>query len=123
MYWIANPVNAENYRGGTPFLFLYKNHMFSFFKSKSQNKVIDVNLNQQNAIWLLNEELQRLHQLFNAERKVGGSVTNLNIYWGNIQTLQQKVIELASKAQDPDLSRAIADLQNHVVDQIILEEK
>lgn len=94
-----------------------------FSKKTPEKKTIDLNINNQSAIWLLNEELTRLHQLFNSERRTGGSASNLNIYWTNIQTLQQQVITLASKAQDPDLAKALHDLQNHVVDQILLEEK
>lgn len=91
-------------------------------KKEPQKKVIDLNINNQSAIWLLNEELARLHALFNSERRAGGSAQNLNIYWTNIQTLQQQVIALASKTQDPDLVKALADIQNHVVDQILLQD-
>lgn len=96
--------------------------MWTFFNSKVKKSVIDVNLNQQNAIWLLNEELTRLHKLFNDERKRSNNKHNLNTYWSNIHTLQQQVITLAAKSQDPDVQKAIADLQNHIVDQILIEE-
>lgn len=96
--------------------------MFGKKNKEPEKKVIDLNINNQNALWLLNEELGRLHALFNSERRSGGSATNLNIYWNNIQTLQQQVIALASKAQDPDLAKALADIQNHVADQILLQD-
>ena len=99
--------------------------MFKFLKKP---KVVDVRMHQYNVFWLLNEEMQRMHRLFESEKqqqtytKEAAEVCskNLNIYWAKIQDLHTKMDTLISTKLDAETQKAISDIQNHLVEKIIL---
>jgi len=102
--------------------------MFWKNKEKELRQKIDLNINEHNAAWLINEELNRMHTLFNkcmntrciddATFKVVNF--NLNIYWTKIQELQKKMVEYVAKAPDHDMQKSILDIQSELVDKIVL---
>lgn len=72
-----------------------------------------------NIFWILNEELCRLHI------KIDKSTTtsNANAYWNQVQSMHKIILSAIEKSSDPDVMKALAELQDHVADQIILGDK
>lgn len=95
-----------------------------FWKSKEKilRKKIDVNINEHNAAWLLNEELKRLHGLLKDAVNTTGGAHNAKIWWNKIEQLQNKMVEYVAKAPDHDLQKSVLDIQSDLVDKIVLGE-
>jgi hypothetical protein len=69
-------------------------YIFDYVKNKPKD------LKKANpAAWLLNEELQRVHSIFNHARKNYDSASNLQIYWTKINELQKEISKLNTETK------------------------
>lgn len=85
---------------------------------RPKKQIIDVNVNSKNAVWLLNEELKRMHALI-IEPKLS-TTANIQLFWKTINGLQQKMLELADKVPDVDTQKQISDIQNRLIEESVL---
>lgn len=93
-----------------------------WFKKKAIQKDIKIILEESNSLTVLNAELSRMHDLLRSALREGQSKNNLTIWWNNIHSLQSKLLETLDKQSDPDLAKKVKDLQDHILDQLILED-
>lgn len=87
--------------------------------NRPKKQIVDVNVNSRNAVWLLNEELKRMHEqmqtpLFKASDK------NIQAAWKKIEDMHTKMYELIAKTPDVDTQKQISDIQNHIIEETVL---
>jgi hypothetical protein len=89
---------------------------------RPKKQMIDVNVNSRNAVWLLNEELKRMHELFQTTH-INSNATNIKVVWNKIQEMHHKMYELINKTPDVDTQRQISDIQERLIEETVLGDK
>ena len=86
--------------------------------NKPKKQIIDVNINSKNAVWLLNEELTRMHKLL-LEPKLN-TTANVQLFWKKIEEFHKKMEELIDKTPDIDTQKQISEIQNRLIEETVL---
>lgn len=86
--------------------------MFGFLKKKQEVRV------NENVYTVLNKELERMHSLLRNEFGRSSDANNVNIWWKNIQSLQEALLEALEK--QPTHEHHIKDLQDTVAEILLL---
>jgi hypothetical protein len=86
---------------------------------RPKKQIIDVNVNSKNAVWLLNEELMRMHTLM-LNPLIKNSDKNIQAVWNKIDEMHKKMHELIDKTPDVDTQKQISEIQNRIIEETVL---
>ena len=86
---------------------------------KPKKTIVDVNVNSKNAVWLLNEEMKRMHELMQVPM-IKNSDKNIQAVWNKIEDMHKKMYALIDKTPDVDTQKQISEIQNRIIEETVL---
>lgn len=92
------------------------------------NKTIQRNVTNHSEVTLhelINKELDRCWAFLNKQMKLSGDAAqgNCTAIFKKIEKLHELIATLAEKSPDTDMYKTVKDLQEHMAERILLEEK